>query len=733
VADDSIRTEPEDEETEEQAEERGRALDRAALRKLDRDEELSTRKSVNKALLDIYKDVEKGFDDQRPRADQQMDDWDIFNCVLGSKQFYNGTNQLFMPIVRNAIEARKTRFTNQIFPTSQRNVEVISSDGETPNALVALLEHYIKKARLRTQVMPALMKNGDVEGQYNIYVSWRKTKRHVVQRVRKPVEIDEGISDPDEDIETIEEETLTHGSPLVEVIADSDVLVLPQTADSEDDALAEGGSVTILRRWSKARIRRMIKEGDLEKQAAEKLLKVMADETGGSQRHDKPKEMVDAAGIKKDGRGKFALVYETWTVLAIEGERRICRAYLGGPDNVLGCKRNPLWSDHLPLISSAVAKVQGAFKGKSQIDPVRDLQYLANDTINESADSAVYALMPIVMTDPAKNPRVGSMILSMAAIWETNPNDTKFAQFPEMWKQGLEMVATIKSEVFQTLSVNPAAITQSNSLKKQNQAEVAQNAQVDILTTADAVTVVEEGILTPMLNRMIELDHQYRDEEMAVAQYGELGHRANIEKIPPVQFNRHYQFRWLGVESARNAQMIQQQIAGMNVIRGIPPEQLNGYKVNLVPVISKFIENTFGPRLAPLIFISPEMQMPVPVNEENMLLSEGYKVPTHDMDDDDQHIQAHMMAMKMNEAQGATGGTARKFQEHIFLHMQQKAKKQQAAMAQQQGAPGVPGGAGPGVAGTPRPGAQPGQPRGGQNPPGAIHADQMPGAMPRKM
>src|SRR5712672_469397 len=202
MADESIRTEPDDEEDEAEAfKERKRELE-----KLDRDEELSTKKSINKALLDIYKDVETGFDDQRPRADQQMDDWDIFNCVLGSKQFYNGTNQLFMPIVRNAIEARKTRFTNQIFPTSQRNVEVISSDGETPNALVALLEHYIKKAKLRTQVMPALMKNGDVEGQYNIYVSWRKTKRHVVQRVRKPVEVDEGISDPDNEVETIEEE-----------------------------------------------------------------------------------------------------------------------------------------------------------------------------------------------------------------------------------------------------------------------------------------------------------------------------------------------------------------------------------------------------------------------------------------------------------------------------------------------------------------------------------------------
>ena len=72
---DKVRTEPDDEDDDGPvAEEQARDL-----KKLDRDEELSTKKSINKALLDIYKDVEKGFDEQRPRADQQMDDWDIFN------------------------------------------------------------------------------------------------------------------------------------------------------------------------------------------------------------------------------------------------------------------------------------------------------------------------------------------------------------------------------------------------------------------------------------------------------------------------------------------------------------------------------------------------------------------------------------------------------------------------------------------------------------------------------
>ena len=73
---------------------------------------------------------------------------------------------------------------------------------------------------------------------------------------------------------------------------------------------------------------------------------------------------------------------------------------------------------------------------------------------------------------------------------------------------------------------------QTNPIKKQNQAEVAQNQQVDILTTADAVTVLEESILTPMLQRFIELDHQYRDEELTVAQYGAIGNRAKLETEP---------------------------------------------------------------------------------------------------------------------------------------------------------------------------------------------------------
>ena len=712
-------------------------------RSLRRGRDLSRTKSIRDKLLDAYKDIEEGYRDQWNRSNDQLDFWDIYHCELTSKQFYNGNSKVFVPIVKNAINARKTRFTNQIFPQSGRYVDCTSSDGTKPDAITALLEHYVRAAKLRTQVMPALVRAGDVTGQYNIYVGWNERERHVTWRSQSLPKIEgTDIDNPAASVMIdIKHETISAGVPEVEVIADSDVLVLPHTADSMEEAIAEGGSVTIIRRWGKAKVKKMVKDGAIRKDEGDELIDQMA-KKGPPEHVDSDKKMVDAAGIKGQGGKKYAQVYETHMMLEVKGERRLCQIFYGGEKRILGARLNPLWCDRLPLLSVPVEKVAGAFKGESKVKDCADMQYAANDAVNMAWDSAAYGLMPIIMTDPEKNPRVGSMVLSMAAVWETSPNDTQFAKFPDLWKQGFELVNACKSEVSQTLSVSPAAITQgmpAGSKSRQNQAMIAMEQQIDILTTADAVTVLEEGILTPMLNLFLELDHQYRDREITVRQFGQMGLQAAMEEIPPVQMDKRYQFRWFGVEQARSAQQIQQQIAGMNVMRGIPPQQLNGYQFNLVPVITQLVENTFGPRLAPLIFVKPEDQMQVPVEQENMLLANGFDVPTHKQDDDQQHLQAHAQLLQQIQLTGE-GKNAKKIQTHIWQHVQQAQAKQQAAMqaqaqqrAQAMGQPGVPGGAGPGVAGTPRPGAQPGMPR-PQGPPGMIHQDQMrdPRMMPRK-
>ena len=703
-----------------------------------RDEELVDNPKIRKQVTELMEGVGRGFQAQWDRGNDQLDYWDIYDQIISGRQAYSGNSQIYLPIVYQAIEARVTRFVNQIFPRSQRTVDCISSD-EKPFDIMALLEHYVRKGKLRTQVMPALMRNGDVEGQYNIYVGWENSSRHVVYRTTPKIEIDgEEIDDPsaedDEDEYDVEEVETFHMAPTVEVLADADVLVLPHTANSVGEALAKGGSASIIRRWSKARVEQAIDEGDIPEDVGEELLKQFGSSKDEPGQPNAAKKHVDAAGISMgSGGSKELTLYETWTRLKVDGERRLCRIYyagtkgdVGSEETLASVKRNPYWNDKCPLLSAPVKKVSNVFKGKSQVKPVADLQYAANDTINEGMDSAAYALMPIVMTDPVKNPRVGSMVLNLAAIWETNPNDTKFAQFPALWKDALQIVSQLKTEIFQILTVSPAQMPQSTGGKaKRNQAEIALEQQVDILSTADVSTNLEDEILTPLLRWFVDLDYQFRDKPITVKQFGQMGLRAQMQEVKVLQNSRRFEFRWWGVEAARGAQAIQQQVSMVNVIKQMPPQSYEGYKLNLVPVILSLVENTFGARLAPEIFENMKNKLSMDAEMENEFLMEGLDLPIHELDEDQEHMKVHLKAM----VQGDPSGSVRQHMLKHRMQMNQKMQMQAASIAQMQG-----GGGGPPGAGGPRQGAQSQAPRGGQNPAGAIHADRMqdPGAAPRR-
>lgn len=691
-------------------------------KKRDRDAQLAGLKEVRDQALRHYESATKGFEDQTDRASDTSDYWDIYNCQLGSKQFYNGTSKVFVPIVHAAIEARKTRFINQLFPQSERFAECTAVDGKIPHEQIALLDNYVKLSKLKTDVVPALLRNGDVEGQYTVVVGWDELERHVTQLVNRRAVIDEktGEEDPDEEFLDVEEDEIDDSRPVVEVIADQDLCVVPATCDSLHEAIQSGGSVTVARRWTRAKIETLRDKGEIDKAAADALLNRMTEESDTSK--DKSAKALMAAGVRKDARGTYALVYETWARLKVDKTTRLCQMLFGGDDLVLSVKRNPHWSDRLPVLSVPVKKIQGSFKGQSLVKPVADLQYVANDATNEAMDNLHYALSPIVMTDPEKNPRLGSMVLAQAAVWQTNPNDTQFAKFPQVFTEALQVVATCESKVMNILSVNSAMMNASSPYRKPTQAEVAQDQQVDILTTADAVSIVEEGILTPLMQMFVELDIQHRDKDTLIPQYGNMGVQAELKRIAPIQIDRGYQFRWYGVEAGRTVQQVQQQIAMINVVRGVPPELFQGYELDLRPALVQLMENAFGPRLAPLTFKDMRSQLSLNPELENELLSEGVEMPTHPLDDHALHMRAHVKEIQTTKDPHGT------LRVHLVQHQKQMAEMA-AARAQQGGAPGGPG------AGSPRMGAQPDMVRNVQNPPGAVPVDNMmdPGAMPRRI
>jgi hypothetical protein len=375
------------------------------------------------------------------------------------------------------------------------------------------------------------------------------------------------------------------------------------------------------------------------------------------------------------------------------------------------------------LFSAPLTKIAGSFKGKSRCDNgVDTLQYSANDLINQALDSATFSLNPIVGVNPESVSKSASLMLAPGAVWERKtPTDIQFMEFPKLYEIGLELPSVIKSQIQQSLGVNPSMIPMASASgkKKPSQSEIANEQSVDVLTTADVVSILEESILTPVVSFIVELDMQFREEESLVPTYGMMGHKAKMERIPPLQRGKRLEYRWLGVEQARNAARIQQQTAAINVVRGIPPAMYPGYKLNLVPVIEANIEAAFGPRVAPKIFISEKDTLSMQPEQENEMLENGFDVPVSPMDDDIAHIKAHMPLLQHDQHQVV--------RLHIMHHQSQMQMKQQQAIAAQKpaGSPGTPGGGPPGIAGQPRPGAQPMPPRGGQQPPGAIHKDGM--------
>lgn len=663
-------------------------------------------KALQEKCAKLYDQVTNGFREEKKDQNDTIEEcWDIYNCELGDSQQYDGDSEIYEPIVHDALEARRKRFTGMCFPNVGSNLEVISEQGDMPAATLSVLQRYIKDTNLRA-VASTLFLNGDIEGQWSVMPGWKHKERKITRKVRKTIE---GTT---EDYSDVEEETIIDEGPELTVLPAQDLWVFPPTVSDIQDAEI----VAVAMRLTTDAIDEMVKEGTFLKEKVADLVKDGAEEKVIWAE----KKRASEAGIKLKAGQKFALIYMVFCKLKLDGEKKPAIVYLGGPSNVLGIIANPYWNQKIPVISEPVDKVAGSFWGRSKVKPVAALQYELNDITNMGMDSAMYSLMPIVMTDPLKNPQYSSMVMAMAAVWSTNPNDTKVIEFPPLYQHALTIKSAIKSQIMESMEVNETMLGKAPAGRKNAQAVGAQS-QEALATIGDVVKRFEFGVMNRIMEWFYDLDLQFRDDELAVMVDGEHGVQSIVEKIPPQQVGHRYWFKWLGADKANGAQNNQQLISWMNVLRGLPPNVLNGRKLDLGPMIDFLNEAICGPTMAQNVLVDERKKISVPPDMENEFMVNNIPAFVSPLDDDIEHIRSHQEAAK------TTGDLNGQYRRHIEDHIKAIQEKQQ--QPQQKGYPGIPGSLGgggpPGVAGTPRPGAVPAGPRNGQQPPGAVNADQM--------
>lgn len=684
----------------------------------------------------LYTPIRTAFQNKQEQIDKIEEYWSIYQAKPDTNQQYAGNSQCYVPAVRDCINARTKRALKQLFPTRHKHVEAVGSDPETPFAQLALLEHDIRTTRLKEIVRSDLVA-GDVTGQWNLYLDWTKSYRRITQLIKRNPSLEEaggamkrpeelGLVDPGLEEDALDESDLVEEGPEIVDFATEDLAVVPPTVNDLEKA-----TVTAIKlRMSKEKTKELVESGVFVMPEGMKLdsywemLEKSSSPDGQLDRRVTPKARAYEAGVKTEGTYKYLLCFEAHAQLAFPDEenpgkkvKRLAYIYYGAPDKILGIVKAPQWGGKRPILSAPCERVAGSFWGVSKVEAVKFLQWNLNDFWNMGQDSAMYTLLPIYAADPLKNPNWASMVMGLAAVWPIAPSDIKPLTQPQLYKDSLMICDQIKRQIWESLDCNEMMMGRMPQGRKNNQLmqQMQQDQMVNIMDHAERY---EETMLNPLVERLFEYERQFRTKSLTVITRGEIGVRAKMTDVEPQQFGERYTFQWAGTSIVLGQQLQQMRIGFMNVLRGVPPQQLNGRRVDVTPILEMTAEGLFGPEVIGKILIDERNLFTVPAEMENLMMHNGLPAQVHDADNDQQHIQAHLAAAQM------TGDEQGRFRAHIAAHtmaMQKKILAQQP----QQSAPGVPGGAGPGVPGTPRPGAAPAGPRPMvQNPPGMPAADQ---------
>jgi hypothetical protein len=668
----------------------------------------------------LYFKIAKCYENKQKQSDEGDEFWNIYNARPDENQQYTGNSQCYIPAVRDAINARCKRTLATLFPANYKHVDAVGPADVTPYPTLALLEHYIRRINLKDIVRTDLLA-GDVTGQWTLYVDWLRTTRRITELIKKPPIVEVNLGEETDEVEDVtmdeewdlEEKEIIEEMPDITPLSVDDLAVYPPTVNDLERATA----TAVRLRLSKEAVQQFIDEGVFVGVNAKEVVENLSEPDGGRQKRVPQKRRTADAGVRTEGTYKYALIYEVHTDLELEegkGKEPVF-IYYAGPNVILGIIRNPFWSKKRPIISAPVERIQGSFFGISRVEPVKFLQWNLNDYWNMGQDSAQYALLPIVMTDPLSNPNYQSMVMGLAAVWLTDPQKTQFAQFPAIYKDAVALCQAIKAQINESMEVNDAMLGKMPAGRK-NQAAAAAQAQEQQSNIIDHAKRYEGTMLNPLIERIFELDRQFRTKELTVVTMGEVGARAKQQEIPVQAFNERYFFRWCGTQYQAGLQRMQQMIAWMNVLRGIPPQQLDGRRLNVGPILEYGTEQIFGPELGPRILIDERNLYHVDPEDENLMMHNGMPANVHPADDDQKHIATHMRGATL------TGDPHGLYRAHIEAHQKAMQQKMMQNQPPPQGQPGVPGGAGPGVPGSPRPGAVPGQPR-PQGPAGMIHPD----------
>ena len=318
----------------------------------------------------LYPLIVKAFENKDEQIQAIEEYWNIYQATPDDNQQYAGNSSGYIPAVRDALNARAKRVLKQLFPTNNKHVEGISSDGKSPDMQLSLLEHYIRKTGLKSIVRSDLLA-GDVTGQWNLMLDWTKSTRTITKLVkRNPIithldgeKVDDlELEDPSQEEEATEDEEIIEEGPEIVDFATDDLAVIPPTCND----LQKAKAAVVRLRLSKEAVQGMVDEGVFILPDGMEIDDLVQPD-GSRDKKNPAKRQTKDAGVKTQGIDKYALIFCAYTKLDLGGERKDeAIVYYASKEEILGIIKNPLWSGKRPILSKPVERVQGSVLWKIQ-------------------------------------------------------------------------------------------------------------------------------------------------------------------------------------------------------------------------------------------------------------------------------------------------------------------------------------------------------------------------------
>ena len=268
-----------------------------------------------------------------------------------------------------------------------------------------------------------------------------------------------------------------------------------------------------------------------------------------------------------------------------------CRAVVVGGEVVL-LERNQMMLQKSPYLWARQNRVAGQFYGSGAGRAARGPQYMTNDIANQTNDTAIYGLNPVMLMNksymahkpqPLAPGRVFNVRdINQALKWERPPVDLiQYGMQQGQFWSGWVGDGTGAPNVLQGTGASKAASTATGAQLLQRNA---------LSPLQDQVEDLEVEVMVPLMKAVWSLAQQYRDDEF-MARIG-----GSAIRLVPKDMQGNYLFKYLASSQAVNQQVRSQQVVQLLQIVAplVPLLQQQGKTIDPTPVLRNLYCDGFG-------------------------------------------------------------------------------------------------------------------------------------------